>query len=122
MPKAAAGITKDRRKRAILEVIERWGRMNIDQITQRLSALLGVNASSAKRSLYRDLEELVNEGVLIDVRFTRDGCPIKEFDPEIHKNTNCEWAFKNAENVASGAGIIKTLCGSSRFRNSFARM
>ena len=107
MSKSPGGITKDKRKRTLLEILNRWGKLNFEQISQHIESVLSIDVTSARRTLYRDLEELVSEGLLTESRFSPDGSEITDYDQELHKNTVCHWSIANQENSALGAGILE---------------
>lgn len=115
------GVYKDRRKRLMLELLERWGRLDIDQIVEHLGAKVEINSHTIRRTLYRDLNELVEEGLITDIRYSRDGTLLEEFDPNIHKNATCEWALRGSENTLTGQAILHEAGGhigaSSRLRS-----
>ena len=107
MSKSPGGITKDKRKRTLLEILNRWGKLNFEQLSQHIESALGIDVTSARRTLYRDLEELVSEGILTESRFSPDGSEITAYDQELHKNTVCHWSIANQENSTLGARILE---------------
>lgn len=112
MSKSAAGVTRDKRLKIIRQLLHRWGRMTKEQIDEHLSSALECdNDAGFKRSLYRDLEYLVNEGDIVDYRFTSDGLPITEYDPSKHKNTRVQWAVAGEENQVLGGSILEQVKG-----------
>lgn len=121
MSKSPGGISKDKRKRTLLEILERWGKLNFDQLSKHMESATGIDASAAKRTLYRDLEELVNEGVLHESRFAPDGSEIEAYDSDLHKNTVCHWFVTHLDHSPIGSGIIQKHGGqllvSSRLKN-----
>ena len=64
-----------------------------------------------KRVLYRDLEELVNMGVLREQFFTTDGAEITDFDPAIHKNYKKKWMLPGFHNQITGSGALENYGG-----------
>jgi hypothetical protein len=94
MPKMPGGIKRFRRLFALVDVIERWGRLEKEKIDQLVSANLGVDIQMITKALYRDLQELVEMNILEVYYLTRDGRPIEDHDPDIHKNFLCEWEKK----------------------------
>lgn len=112
MPKEPSGITKSKRLEAVRQVLRRWGRLNKQQINQYVSTHLGADADEISRALYRDLEELVANGEAVDYRFSPDGKLIDNYDPDVHKNTNAEWALVGSENTVLGDSILREIGGS----------
>jgi len=108
MAQSPGGISKDKRKRTLLEILTRWGKLNFDQISQHMESSLELDVNKARRTLYRDLEELVTEGIISESRFSPDGSPIAEYDQTLNKNTICYWHLANHDHAPSGAGIIET--------------
>ncbi len=107
MPKKSNSVTKSQRIDALRKILERWGRLNKQQIDQHVAAQLDLDVDLISRTLYRDLEELVNN---LEVRahyFSRDGSFIEEYDPEVHKNTQCEWALVGSESQIVGQDVLK---------------
>lgn len=76
------------------------------QIDQRVANILSIEPEKIARALYRDLDELVNAGEVQDFRFTAGGEPIEGYDPEIHKNTTCQWALVSETRDVLGSGPL----------------
>lgn len=107
MAKKSNSVSKSLRIDQLRKVLARWGRLNKQQIDQYLSAHLNLDKDSVSRTLARDLEELERNHEVQKYYFTRDGHPIEEFDPEIHKNTYCEWTLVGSESQILGQDILK---------------
>lgn len=107
MPKKSNSITKSQRIESLRKILERWGRLNKAQVDSHLANQLNLDVESVSRTVYRDLEELVNNNEVRPHYFTRDGVLIEEFDPEIHKNTYCEWSLIGSESQIVGQDILK---------------
>lgn len=107
MPKKSNSVTKSHRIESLRKILERWGRLNKQQIDQHVAAQLNLDENVISRTLYRDLEELVNNHEVRVYYFNRDGSTIDEFDPDVHKNTQCEWALVGSESQIVGQDILK---------------
>lgn len=107
MPKKSNAVTKSQRIESLRKIFERWGRLKKDQIDSLLATQLGLDVDALSRTVYRDLDELVSNNELRPDYFTRDGAPIAEFDPEVHKNTYCEWSLIGSESLIVGQDILK---------------
>lgn len=94
MPKRNSSVLKSQRIDAIRQTLKRLGRARKSDIDSNVAMILGVSESDISRSLYRDLDELVNNNEFEISYFTRDGVEIPSYDPEIHKNTSAEWSLK----------------------------
>ena len=106
MAKKSNSVSKSQRIIELRKILLRWGRLNKKQIDQQLSAQLNLDEEVVSRTLYRDLEELVNNHEVRAYYFTRDGQKIEEFDPEVHKNTYCEWGLVGSESLIIGQDIL----------------
>lgn len=62
-PKQSGNTPKTKRHKLIMEVFRRHGKLNKEQVDHYLSSYMESDRDY-KRSLYRDLEELVNTGLL----------------------------------------------------------
>lgn len=104
-------ITKSMRIQVLLDVLSRWGRLDKQSICHHLSTILqeDFNSQAGSRAVYRDLDELVNQGKISVDYYTRDGVHIDEYDPAKHKNVSCFWYIPSAEGLVPGSGILKTL-------------
>lgn len=111
MPKISAGISKDKRIRTLLDVLGRWGRLNKKHIDQYVSRALDIDSEVLFRNLYRDLDVLVAEGTVVQHRFTRDGQPLLDYDPDIHKNTLLEWSLALSEAAVVGETQLRNQGG-----------
>ena len=109
MPKHIADKTKTKRMLAIIEVIDRAGRLSKANIDERVAGILGCKVSDIKKSIYNDLTALVSENSIIEERFTPDGVLIEDYDPEKHKNTRCEYISTKKASDISGIGDLKSL-------------
>jgi hypothetical protein len=107
MPKKSNAVPKSQRIDALRKILSRWGRLNKTQIDSHLAAQLDVDGDAISRTVYRDLEELTNNNEVRAYYFTRDGQQIVEFDPEVHKNTICEWSLVGSESQIIGQDILK---------------
>ena len=107
MPKQPGGITKFERIEALREVLTRWGKLNKPEIDERVSSKLGCQATDISRALYRDLEDLERLGQITTTHFTRDGRAVENYDPEIHKNTFCEWSIPKENASIRGSKRIR---------------
>lgn len=100
-------INKIQRQNTVLEIIKRWGRVNKQQLDDRVSNSLKIELTEAlKRAIYRDLEELVIQGTIELLYFTRDGAIIDDFDPEMHKNYYIEWISKDHNKRVFGQSLL----------------
>lgn len=124
MPKYTSGITKVVRVRALLKVLERWGKLNKRQIDQHVAALLSCSVNDVAKSLYRDLDELVGSGEVSIFYFQKDGSPIENYDSAIHRTSIAEWALSTQRGVVLGEEGLRKLGGAfyatERVRKSFS--
>ena len=111
MPIQPGGVSKFDRIDALRKVLSRWGRLNKQQIDQHVSSALNCDSEEIARSLYRDLADLVAKNELTALYFTRDGAPIADYDPDVHKNMYCEWATKEGAVSFVGGAFLKGLGG-----------
>lgn len=100
-------VNKTQRQNTVLEIIKRWGRINKQQIDERVSQALKIESTEAfKRAIYRDLEELVTTGTIELIYFTRDGAIIDNFNPDTHKNYYIEWTSKDHTKGIFGQSLL----------------
>lgn len=102
MPKKLTEITKSRRMKAIKEVLKTWGVQDIKEIIQKLSNKLDEDINLIKRTIYRDLDELVAEHLLIELYYTRSGEMIDDYDPELNKSATKKWQITDLEGQVHG--------------------
>lgn len=108
--------TKSERQRLVIEIVKRWETIDINAILREVARALDAEESELKRTVHRDLEELVNCREIEVEHFTRDGALISDYDPAIHKNTKCKWSILKATSgipghkllLNAGANIIST--------------
>lgn len=102
---------KSFRIQVLLDVLERWGRLDKNAICSKVAQSIDENADSEsfQRAIYRDLEDLVTDAKIAVEYFTRDGALIEDYDPEIHKNVSCQWFIPSAEGKISGSGKLESL-------------
>lgn len=62
MPKQPGGISKSDRMQALVDLLNRAGMLEKNEITQRIASILNVDEKKIERALYRDLNELVDSG------------------------------------------------------------
>ena len=108
MPKQPANITKAKRIQTILEVIERWGRLQKAQIDEHVAQSLGIDVNDIKKSTYLDLTDLVVDHSIIEYRYSPDGALLEEYDPVKHKNTRCEYESRKRGSQISGAALLES--------------
>jgi len=109
MAKNPADIPKHVRIDAVKRVFMRWRRLDKTKVDELVSAALDTSPDSLSRALYRDLGELVELGFLDCIYFTRDGIEIKDYDPEKHRNTVCQWITSTRDGALppfSGYGLL----------------
>lgn len=96
-----------------MDVLERWGRLDKNQITSLVASQIDEEPKSEafERAIYRDLKDLVEDQRVEVDYFTRDGALIDDYDPEVHKNVYCQWYLTGAEGHVSGSGHLKSLNG-----------
>lgn len=102
---------KSFRIQVLLDVLERWGRLDKNAICSKVAQAIDENADSEsfQRAIYRDLEDLVADAKIAVEYFTRDGALIEEYDSDIHKNVACQWFIPSAEGKISGSGKLESL-------------
>lgn len=102
---------KSFRIQVLLDVLERWGRLDRNSICTKVGNTLDEDpeSESFQRAIYRDLEDLVTELKIAVDYFTRDGAKIDDYDPAIHKNVTCQWYIPSAEGKISGSGKLENL-------------
>lgn len=103
--------TKTIRIQALLDLLGRWGRLDKTAITHHLENLLSESFSNpaGARAIYRDLQDLVEDGRIAVDYYTRDGVLIEDYDPDKHKNVSCFWYIPSQEGMVPGAGVLETL-------------
>ncbi|MGZ3769331.1 MAG: hypothetical protein ACXVCP_08385 [Bdellovibrio sp.] len=77
------------------------------QIGTHLASQLDVEIESISRTIYRDLNELVDNNEIRVHYFNRDGEEISDYDSAVHKNTYCEWSLIGNESLIIGQDILK---------------
>ena len=104
---------KSFRIQVLLDMLERHGRSNKNDICFRVAQALDEDSESEsfQRAIYRDLEDLVMEAKIAVDYFTRDGAFIDEYDPDIHRNVSCQWFIPSAEGQIIGAKQLSDLNG-----------
>lgn len=104
---------KHERVGLIIDILERWGRLDHKSICERLANRTDEDkdSESFKRAVYRDLDSLVDQNRIAIDRFTRDMVLIEDYDSEIHKNVIAQWYIPEAEGLVSGSKILDTLNG-----------
>lgn len=113
MAKQSRRSTQTQRIRVVMDVLERWGRMDKNQITSLVASQIDENPESEafERAIYRDLKDLVeDQRVQVDY-FSRDGALIDDYDPDVHKNVYCQWYLSGSEGLVSGSGHLNSLNG-----------
>lgn len=102
---------KSFRIQVLLDVLERWGRLDKASICSKVGNSLDEDpeSESFQRAIYRDLEDLVTDAKIAVDYFTRDGALIEDYDPSVHKNVSCQWFIPSAEGKISGSGKLETL-------------
>lgn len=106
MPKNPSGKTKSQRVHALREVFLRWGKLDKQKIDELVAAHLGVSAQIIRKSLYRDLKELVDAGDLVVRYYAPSGEQLMEYDSEAHSNTRAEWALVGKEFSVVGQSAL----------------
>lgn len=100
-------ITKSLRQTKLREILKRWGSMEKSDIDSKMANLLQVDLTAAlKRALYRDLEDLVQQGELDVKYFTRDGAEITYFESSTHKNFYNIWSLAGDSGAVTGHALI----------------
>jgi hypothetical protein len=102
---------KSFRIQVLLDVLERWGRLDKNAICSKVAQSIDENADSEsfQRAIYRDLEDLVTDAKIAVEYFTRDGALIEDYDSDVHKNVSCQWFIPSAEGKISGSGKLESL-------------
>ena len=111
MPKKINQITKLQRFEAIRNILSRRGRLDKSQIDEALSHHFDFDKDSFHRTVYRDLNELVNNNEIQVHYFSKDNNEIDNFDESIHKSYKCEWSLLNNTEKIKGHGIIEKMNG-----------
>ncbi|MBI4403855.1 MAG: hypothetical protein HY537_06835 [Deltaproteobacteria bacterium] len=110
MGRNKSGIVRDQRLQAIRSVLKNSGRLNKQQIAERLRAGIGPDAEKIEtRTLYRDLEYLTTQGDVEKCYVTTDGSLIPEFDGAPDKTKRVEWAIKGQLQRIRGVGMLESL-------------
>lgn len=102
---------KSFRIQVLLDVLERWGRLDKTSICSKVGNALDEDpvSESFQRAIYRDLEDLVTDLKISVDYFTRDGALIEDYDSSIHKNVSCQWYIPSSEGKISGSGKLENL-------------
>lgn len=105
--------TKAFRIPIIIDYLKRSGPADKDQIFSHVSQKIDEDASteSFQRAIYRDLEDLVTKTLISAQYFRRDGTPIDDYDPEVHKNVMAKWFIETEEGKITGAGHLEKANG-----------
>ncbi len=93
MPKQPGGVSRIKRVECLLDVIKRWGRLDKNEIDQKVAVSLNVSIDEIQRALYRDLSELTENGQLLMFGETSSGDIIKDIDKAEHKNFKSFWCL-----------------------------
>ena len=104
---------KSFRIQVLLDVLERWGRLDKTAICSKVGNAIDENyeSESFQRAIYRDLEDLVTDARIAVDYFTRDGALIEDYDSDINKNVTYQWYIPSAEGKISGSGKLESLNG-----------
>ena len=107
MPKKPGGVSKSERQNKLRKVLQQWGSLEKQQINQRVAQALGIDPNYIEKPLYKDLEELVEQGEIVVTYYHPDGSVIEDFDPETHRTSKGKWSIPRFEGQVAGAGILK---------------
>lgn len=116
----SGGAMSDKRKKPksyriqiLLDMLERHGRSNKNEICFRVAQALDEDSESEsfQRAIYRDLEDLVLNAQIAVEYFTRDGALIEEYDSDVHRNVSCQWFIPGAEGQITGGKQLLDLNG-----------
>jgi hypothetical protein len=103
-------MTGEQRRKHIIEILKRWGRLDRAQISSILSQQIGedLDSPSGNKLILRDLNKLVENHELSVQYFTRDDSPIPDYEinPAIYKNVKCFWQIAGKDFSISGEGIL----------------
>lgn len=100
-------ISKNQRQNKVKEIINRWGRLDKAQIDTHISTSFDLELTDGlRRAIYRDLDELVTNGELDLLYFTRDGAVIDDFEPNLHKNYYNQWVSKDFNKAIFGQSLL----------------
>jgi hypothetical protein len=92
---------------AIISVLKSAGRINKEALTTRVAEILKTDKETLHKPLYRDLDKLVNENKIAVERFDKDGIPIENWDPEIHRVSRSEWYIPDTESYVMGFKLLE---------------
>jgi len=117
-------VPKSARLLKLVEVFERGQVLDKKEIDAKMSNLLGEERSGLSLALYRDLQDLVNQGILAQKYFRADGAEIDTENLEGEKYYNSKWHLAAADHMVVGKGLLVQIGGnlllSERLRNSVA--
>lgn len=114
MARNPGDIDKARRIQVLRDIISRWGSVGRKEAQELLENSLDVEKGSFSRSIYRDLEHLVNNNLLLVEYFSRDGSPLSKEDVENGKVKTyvSRWFSPDSKNKIRGEKILNTYGGS----------
>lgn len=108
MPKQPGGISKSDRMQAVIDLLNRAGMLEKNEITQRIASVLNVEEEKIERALYRDLNELVDSGKLQVCSKDSLGKIVHPELDEIKNYKNFWFTDKHSPFEITGIGYLKT--------------
>jgi hypothetical protein len=103
----------EQRRKFIIEILNRWGRLDRSTICNYLSKKTGEDYDSpnGNKLVLRDLNKLVENNEIFVHYFSRDESPIDDYleNQKIYKNVKCYWQIRDSKYKVFGEGFLESL-------------
>lgn len=93
MPKQPGGVAKTKRFLLVLEILRKWKSLTTPEIVHRCAQVLGVERHSLAQSVYRDLIQMENEGLITKVFLDKTGVARPYDESEKSKGATAQYQY-----------------------------